>query len=138
MSSTLRLEKLRMPVASPQAQSPLPMLRGTDIHASVRGGELDVEYGRISHLLPYHAQDDYSREPVDRELSVRLPYWKTSGSPRLSCWSSAAGCGRWSIVRTAANFCTGHRCCRPRTSRCATPGSPAGWSGTSAPPGTGR
>jgi hypothetical protein len=61
-----------MPVTAPGPDSPWPLLRGTDIHATVSGHDMDIEYGKVSNLLPYHAQDGYVREPISTDLPVAV------------------------------------------------------------------
>ena len=86
-------------------------------------------------LHPYLAQDDYERV-ADAAAGGG---WRCSRTRRCGPrWrsTSAAACCRWSTGVPAASCCTSTRCCSRRTWRCATPGSPAASSGTSAPAAT--
>ena len=76
MVPTLEFGVLRVPVAEPGADSPWPLLSGTGKHATVDGADAEmtanVGYGQPETLLPYHAQDGYGREPVERDCRVAV------------------------------------------------------------------
>ncbi len=76
MVATLEFGVLRMPVAEPGADSRWPLLRGTGKRATVDGADAEmaanVAYGQPATLLPYHAQDGYRREPVERDCRVAV------------------------------------------------------------------
>ncbi|NUR84296.1 MAG: DUF5107 domain-containing protein, partial [Nonomuraea sp.] len=74
MTSTLRLDVLRLPAAAPPAAGLLPILHGTGVRSGVAGADAEmteqIGYGQPYSLLPYTVQDGYTRERVERALPV--------------------------------------------------------------------
>ncbi|PZG17730.1 DUF5107 domain-containing protein [Nonomuraea aridisoli] len=72
--SVLRTETMRLPAADPPAASPLPLLRGTWARRGVVGADEEmtaqIVCGQPYSLLPYTAQDGYSRTRAERDLPV--------------------------------------------------------------------
>ncbi|MBF8185261.1 DUF5107 domain-containing protein [Nonomuraea sp. K274] len=72
--SVLRTGTMRLPAADPPAASPLPLLRGTWAKRGVVGADEEmtaqIEHGQPYSLLPYTAQDGYSRARTERDLPV--------------------------------------------------------------------
>lgn len=96
----------------------------------------NLAYGRASSVLPYLLQDGYGRAAPPR--NTPSPCWRTADCGQRSCLALADACGRSWTSHPDASCSTATRSSSPPTSHCATRGSPAAWSGTSARPGTRR
>lgn len=140
--STLRTGVLRVEGAAEPVAGLLPILHGLPARVAEDAEAADPEmrrglgYGRPHTLLPYTAQDGYDRSRTTRELPTVVLENEELTATFLPGYGG--GSGRWCTVPRAANCCTATRSCNRPTSPCGTPGWPAAWSGTSAPPGTGR
>ena len=67
-----------------------------------------------------------------RRVPSRPPCWRTRTFAPRSCWNWAGGSGRCLTSGPIASCCTSTPSSSPPTWACATPGSAAAWSGTSA------
>ncbi|MFI6595848.1 DUF5107 domain-containing protein [Nonomuraea sp. NPDC050536] len=74
MTSTLRLDILRIPAAAPPRSGLLPILHGTQVRHAATGADAEMtaqmRYGQPYSLLPYTMQDGYDRAREERELPV--------------------------------------------------------------------
>lgn len=74
MTSTLRLDTLRIPAAAPPRSGLLPILHGTQVRREEAGADAEMtaqmRYGQPYSLLPYTMQDGYDRAREERELPV--------------------------------------------------------------------
>ena len=142
--SELRLETLTMPTARGRAGQPVAaaVLRGVTCTRSSTPARPTRRCGTTSATAGSarccRTSSRTGTAATAGRPSTRSPCWRTTSCAPPSSSTSAAGCGRWCTSPPVASCCTGTRSSSRRTSPCATPGSPAAWSGTSGPSGTPR
>ena len=136
---SLRFEDFEIPSAKLGKLNPLPDLSANqDTHANIAIDEETVSpeeskymgWAKVNSILPYMIQDGYDRKKKPKQWHAAIlenDFIKAVFLPQLG--------GRlWSLYdkRPAANCCTATPYSSPATWRCATRGSRAALSGTSA------
>ena len=135
--SELRLETYSMPAADLGPENPLPALRGErELHALDEGSNVpqamvdSLIWGQPANILPYTRQDGYDRERQPRAFRVAV----LENEILRATFLLELGGRLWSLVHkpTGRELLSATRSSSRPTWRSATPGSAAGWSGTSA------